>query len=348
MKNTKKILTLLLAGAMALTVMSGCSDKKNAEKNGEASNNTQVVAPDAKWNADYTNHWKLDKNNNKAEVGLHTLSELNICSVCGFEVYDYGDGSYETNEYNVYEHVVESVYYDYTGEVYKTKYEHKYDAEGHHLYEKAVSDEGFVFEYEYALDADGNEYIKSEKTDNDDGSHWECDYDNYGNPLREYLVLDDGTLGMDMTYEYKYDAEGQVIGLIAHDSGVLSQEYEYKYDKNGVSYEYRSIFYLDDGVKQISEYNDNQDIVSDGLYDENGEAMDLTVWEYDYDDQGNALTTREIYNGELVKLTVSEYDADGYIYDKTVTEYNDDGTATVTTYDEEWNVVSVVTAEANG
>lgn len=302
MRNQR--LPMLLSCAMIVAVLSGCSGSHTHQM------------PDH-WDADLTHHWKdCTDCGETAETAEHTLDEDNRCTICGAQIVDWGD-SKSLYLYNDNGDMLKMADYDPDGNVRTaTTCQYEYDSDGLLTRSTTTTDGVLAEEYTYTA-IDGESVVSQCISYMDDGSKFTNDYDECGNVI---LLV-------------SYDAEWNVD---------YRSESEYALSSGGEWYESKCTATEQDGSVTVGTFSENDQI---GLirYDAEGDMVYSYVWEYTYDDDGN-WQTRKFYCDDVLKEkiiynTVTVED-ESTTYPEIVTEYHEDGTQTVTTYDENGEVIS--------
>lgn len=309
----KKYLAILMACIAALALLSGCAGHTH-----QASSDT--------WEADFDTHWQVCADcGQRMEEGTHSLDEFDICTVCGAQPIDWGD-SKSVYQFNKNGDPLKMVDYDADGNVItETIYTYEYDADGQ-LTRSSTTTNGVLTEESLYTLVDGESVISQLTSYLEDGTKVVNDYDAYGNPIRTTA----------------YDADGQMIS---------EDTYEYTQAADGQWYEsWRSITEAD-GTRSVSTYNEAGDQISLLRYDADGSLMESYVWEYTYDEDGRWQSKKSYRNDVLYSETIfaTVPTEDGQLtYPETVTEYNEDGSKTVTVYDQNDEILSQTHYDAGG
>lgn len=173
------------------------------------------------------------------------------------------------------------------------------------------------------------------------------EYDDDGNIIKEYCILDDGTpvLILDTkfddngnkTEQYYYNEEGNLntrTEFVRDDNGAIVEENiysdngkmishtEYGYDANGNQIMQRT-YYGSDSYQYdelISEYDENGNIIK--RYFSSGGVVYLST-DYRYNDDGKLIEQNVYNNGRFLHGLESKYDDDGRI--SKIVKYNDSG-----------------------
>lgn len=301
----KKIASILLACAMLTALLAGCSES-----------HTHQTADT--WEVDLTNHWKTCTDCGEiVEQAAHTLNEDNICTVCGAQIVDWGE-SKSLWQYNDKDDMIRSIDYDLDGNVTtETVYTYEYNADGLMTASKTTIDGTLAEESTYRV-VDGESVVSQYISYADDGTKFTNDYDEYGNVV---LLV-------------SYDAEGNETSR---------NESEYAQTTDGEWYECWGKQTEQDGTVYVGTYNENGDQIGWIWYDADGTVVLTKTWEYTYDNDGNRQTMKfycdDVLKEEMIYKTVTTEDG-STTYPETVTEYHEDGTTTVTNYDENGEPIS--------
>jgi YD repeat-containing protein len=153
-------------------------------------------------------------------------------------------------------------------------------------------------------------------------------YDEKGNVTKFTTTYD--------TYEYTYDANGNMIKSVFKTENIGGGSTEYTYDANGnliksVREAYGSYM---SGVCEYT-YDTNGNLTKETSEFSDGRTEECYEREYVYDAKGNVI--EESYNG-FVRKYIYDYDANGKIIKKTTV----DGGVTEYTYDENGNEIKSV------
>jgi len=103
---------------------------------------------------------------------------------------------------------------------------------------------------------------------------------------------------------------------------------------------------LDDSIS-IYIYDEHDNPVRMAEYDADGKLLTETVYEYEYDSDGNIKKSKETIDGRLnceTEYTVS----DGESIETKYTQYNEDGSYFINEYDSNGNVIKMIDYDAEG
>ncbi len=266
------------------------------------------------------------------------------------DTYYYEDGTKEVTEYDTNWNLIFSAYYDADGSVlHSTSYE--YNEEYTWMSETFYSGEMLAAERTYSIDADGVTELLTEKTYNEDGSWIGMEYDLYGNQVIEIQSDAEGNVELDRRYEHTYDAEGNRTLTKTYNNGVLVEEVEYLFgsDDNGSwSMSGKTTVYHEDGTKTVSDSDSEATWSTEITYDADGNVLEEIRYEYDKNEDGDSTGSRGYKNGKLFVETKVITGSDGETTGIHWIDYHDDGTKTVTEYDDMFELISKTVYDAAG
>lgn len=273
---------------------------------------------------DKDNHWQLCECGKILNKEAHKMQE-ETCRVCSAEIYtDEYDGITYLSMYNEYGDTILCQVYDAEGNLTLTE-----------TYAHAYNDQGIRISEKYYID--GN--LSCETT-----------WDVWGNMLSTIEYDESGDVINSLVYELTCDSQGNVLTEKHITNGVLTYEATFGYKDDGTYWVVSDIYYLEDGSKEESHYNEYGDTTSKVTYDAQGNVVDTYTFEYRYTN-GVKIHERCTMNGKLQYIdeytTISE---DGWdcTYLSQRSEYAEDGSYSVTTYDDEYNVLSYYCYDASG
>ena len=203
---------------------------------------------------------------------------------------------------------------------------------------------------------------------------WVRSYNEHNDMVFSLFYDADGRITESIKTIFTYDAEGRWASEKVYENGTLFSETTYAPSKgagaSGVCPTHRLTYY-EDATKLEEEYGETGDLLKATLYRADGsvEYEYTYIWEYD---SKNQLVRYQAFDGENTEETRCEYDADGnttversYYNDKLIREsffaiseefsfgylakeilYLDDGTQTITEFDENGNILSVEDKDA--
>ena len=259
----------------------------------------------------------------------------------------YSDGvlqnedTYAANANGEYVLVKSTMYYDGGCTV------NEYDEHGNMVHMADTDEAGNVEAeswYEYAMDPDGGFYESKYTERLAEGGKLEAQYNPMGDIIVRVWYDDAGNETRVDTWEYEYNEEGQDEWQKQYTDGVLVYEIigygEYNGGDFSMRYPETVIEYYEDGTRLEQKFGSNGEVATETAYSAGGDVVEVLTYTYETDEDGNWKSI-QVHNGD--KLVIDKQYAqcsDGSgSYLETETVYNDDGTTTVTTYDEEGNVI---------
>ena len=213
--------------------------------------------------------------------------------------------------------------YDGLGDVFN------YDAAGNLLRATRYSADGKVLSegyYEYVLWDDGEYHLAVVTEIYEDGIRCRSEYDRWG----------------DLINWYRYDGEDNLLSEL---------HYEYTHDDDGTPHILRMSNRYQDGSEYISEYNEYGEQTAWLAYGPDGTLTEEDRYEWEHDEEGHRLGQKVYINGVLTKEVRYFSYTDGagwWTREQHVTQYFEDGSKSVTEYDENGGLVSMTTYDANG
>ena len=198
--------------------------------------------------------------------------------------------------------------------------------------------------YEYAMDADGGFYESKYTERLAEGGKLEAQYNILGDILVRVWYDEAGNETRVDTWEYEYNEEGQDVWQKQYTDGVLVYEVtgygEFSNSEFSMRYPECIIEYYEDGTRLEQKYGSNGEVETETAYSAGGDVVEVLTYTYETYEDGNWKSI-QVHNGD--KLVIDKQYArtadDSGSYLETETVYNEDGTTTVTTYDEEGNVI---------
>lgn len=130
---------------------------------------------------------------------------------------------------------------------------------------------------EYAKDGDGNWYEVRATTVDVDGSKYVGEYNERGDQIAWITYDPDGNMEHNERYEITYTKEGEKDTVKTYSNDVLVEERIYTmvtYDDGWMNYPGTIIEYHEDGTKTVSEYAENDELISQTHYDTAGNAIE--------------------------------------------------------------------------
>ena len=228
--------------------------------------------------------------------------------------------------------------------------EYTYNDAGTWMGEKDYVDGVLAAEREYSIDADGNQQLIKEITYNEDGSWIGAEYDLYENQVIEIHTNADGTVELDRRFEHTYDADGNKTLTKTYENGILVEEVEFRFgsdDEGSWSMSGKTTVYLEDGSKTVSDSDPEATWSSETTYDAAGNVVEEIRYEYLKDESGEDTGSKGYKNGKLFVETQAitlPGGEPGMLW----TEYNEDGTKTVTELNENFEPVKETVYDTEG
>ena len=199
-----------------------------------------------------------------------------------------------------------------------------------------------------------------------DGEVWVQKHNDRGDEILSIIYNADGNITEHRKTEYTYDEDGNWTFCKEYDNNKLFREVTYKTvstEDESSTYPEKVTTYNEDGTKLFEEYDDNQDVIRETLYAADGTVeYDYTITteynedsyisslkkyaddklileiQYDYDADGIQTNERTYVEGKLAQEDFYT-NLEGYVYLSKSVVYNEDGTQTVTEYDEFGDVI---------
>ena len=159
-------------------------------------------------------------------------------------------------------------------------------------------------------------------------------YNEYGACTQNVFYEADGSVGYEERFEYTYDADGNKLSCKSFSGETLNYEEEYALNASGESYLFKETTCWEDGTSSVNEYDEDGNTLRSTSYDAEGNP-DYS-YEYEYspeagwmrekayegdrltseqeflmDEEGNQITIRYVYYNEDGSFSVSEYDERG-------------------------------------
>ncbi|MBQ9832855.1 MAG: hypothetical protein IJO48_03885 [Clostridia bacterium] len=369
----KKTLTAILSCSLTAAMLSACSIAGSG-------NAGHTHSPSDEWDRNAQQHWHACECGEKIDAADHSITD-SVCSVCQSKIWDFDD-SVEVCNYNEQGELIRSTLYDADGNASSDiRYEFEYNAdniristtvyENGRMIEKteyATNADGesiavkitnwlgdglsvineydengdvtamysydeankltFEGHYEYSLTADGESYqSKLEEHDLTTDTKYACEYNEYEDILSRIFYNTDGTVKSSERYEYGYDENGKKLWCKTYTNDILTYEVvSYASGSDGESswrYPKKAIEYYDDGTKLVSEYDEKGNPYIETYFKADGTTDRVLTYEY-------TLTS------------------DGSYYKSKATEQFEDGTKTVSEYDENKELITQARYDADG
>ena len=168
--------------------------------------------------------------------------------------------------------------------------------------------------------------------DEGDGQFCVMTYDEWGSCDSNTYYDADGNITFREYDEREYYEDGNPKHTRTYVDGVLTSERSYLYCENSEFpevYTSEEINYMDDGSRQVIRYIDWCNVESSVTYNPDGSELESTIYEYDFDDEGNVLGRRAYTNGALSEEAKAFVGPDGNLYDSFIIFYEADGSVSV-------------------
>lgn len=336
-----KKLALIFACALLCLSMVACggdadvddaeeTKAEDAAKDTDKAKDDHVHKASAEYDRDYKEHWNVCECGKKVNKAKHKLDDEGFCSECKSHVDDIG-GVYV---YNVDENdnLIRSTYYD----------------------DDKLLDETF---YEYAKDKNEKYYIcKMISRDYGLNEFTETEYNEYDYVVYEKVTDADGNVLEIYRNEYEFDDDGYALWSKSYIDDVLVEEItgfrkvtlKYDFGDEVINVPQLFIKYYEDGSKYTEEYDDMESVTKETYYDKNGEVTKTFEYKHTYDKNYNPLSTICHLNGRIYSEEYYEWNEDETAYKYTSVQYHEDGSKTVTKYDESMDVISEIEYDKDG
>lgn len=276
------------------------------------------------WERDMREHWLVDENGARTEVGAHQLNDI-FCEICASEIWMYEDGTCDITNYNEYEDIVRNSYYEADGMMTDDYvYVYSYDENGRKLHSFTYYFGILIEEAEYALDMYGDSILKKMTGYNDDGSESITLCDEHGNTVLSRMTTADGHVVFEETFEYTYGEDGFPIRTIQKTN-------------------------FDDGSYFIFELDEMGNHLFETQVDSDGTVVYAYTHSYDYDDNGRMLAEHVYENSRPVFETFYRYEeGDFWGYQYMTIDYFEDGSKLVCELDEFSEIIHETTYNPEG
>lgn len=290
--------------------------------------------PVFEWERDGVNHWQLDASGAVINQGAHDSNDGEwICSVCGSEVIDWGDGSCSVTNYDAYGNTLRYSSYE-NGEL-------TYDS----VHALVCNEEGIVTKDEeyvngvlygrsfYVVDAEGMQLPAGSTFWNDDGTTSVNEYDMFGNCVRAVVYEADGSISVEIKSDFEMGDDGWFFECSTET--VFASGDRFYNEMNMYGDTVRSIYSTADVVWKDSRYEykyadgmklwcgqyESGGLVFESFYDED---EGLVVKEIEYLEDGGTVVC--LYNEQTDMISATTYAADGTVVTETTYEcfYDED------------------------
>ena len=315
----KKIALFILAAVLVFSFCA-CADETSE---------TEVITgiPEGAWDRNIEEHWKTDENGEIIYSGEHQFNESTACEICGCEIIDWGDGSYDISDYDGYGNIRRSTLYENGEVVGDSVYEYFYNDYGNILLSSRYDNGTLVEECSYSVNTEGYSVLTGSVTYFTDGTKSEYEYNEDGEIKNEHAYSAEGYLLFDSTYEYELASDGtSYLSKLTETDQIEEKIFEYVYNENG-------------------------DFVTYTEYDFYNAVLYTEEHEYEFDDEDRKTYHKTVVNGVIAEEIFFAYHEEEYgwwsYYDKQIV-YNEDGSYTVYRYDENDELLSEESFDSNG
>ena len=283
------------------------------------------------WHFNGTSHWQLDESGAPVSLGAHTPDDSSVCTGCGCEIMDWGDGAVDITDSDEYGNTLR--YASFSGEekTYESIHALTYDENGVVIRDLEYIGGILYCETVYTVSAEGNQLPVTMTAWNDDGTTSVNSYDENGNCVHAAIYAADGALVHETISEFAA-VEDEWFGTGYYECKTTSRF------ATGETF-YKEVNQYGDTLHTRNTYADGT-VWSDSTYEykyKNGEK----VWSKQY--SFGVLTNEDFYDKDGTCVKEIEHLQDGGTI---VTLYADNGdTISITTYDAGGAVVTVTSYE---
>lgn len=266
------------------------------------------------------------------------------------DTYYYEDGSKDCGEYDENGNSLRNTSYTADGAV-AYSYEYEYSEEAGWMREKVYEGDRLTSEQEFLMDQEGNQITIRHVYYNEDQTSSVTEYDEYGNETLEAYYDADGKLESAVRYENEYDSNGSRILRRIYEGDRLIEEVEYfvgSDEEGSWSMSGKTTVYHEDGTKMISDRDLELTWATETTYDADGGVIEEVRYEYEYDEEGESIGAKGYRNGKLFQESHSIRNADGEATGIRMISYDEDGTKTVSEYNEAFDLVKETVYDADG
>ena len=307
---------------------------------------SHVHAPGGLVDMDLNERWELCDCGEKLNVTQHAwvMDDWGdqLCTTCGAQQYLWEDGTLELCGVDEQDSIVRQLSWDADGQlVLNASARYEYDAEGHVTYAWYYEDDVLLAESAYALDAEGYETEVMTVTYYDDGSMTVIEYNLMGDQTL-YSYYWAGVLESAVRFDYVYDEAGHITRMRTFSEDALIEEADYVLLEQGdeiIHYPARLTAWFEDDTRIVYINDANGDTLAESHYDAAGNLVLTLEFVTEYDEEGNLLRVTTTQDGVLAMVEEYAIDGDGWTYLAVETVYGADGTATVTWYDENGEMI---------
>lgn len=279
----------------------------------------EAALPVFAWERNAADHWQLDESGAIINQSAHTISEEDLrCTVCGCELLDWGDGTFDVTDYDEYGNLLHYTYYENDVVLYDSVHALTCNEDGVVLKDVEYINGVLYGESVYTVNENSDQIPVTQTAWNDDGTTSTNFYDEHGNCIRSAIFEADGTVSFEELTEYALNEDGWYYEAVISNRFATGE-----------------LFYED--------RNEYGDVVRTYHTDENGTITADWTHEYLYED-GRKVWAKQYLFGE--PTWEEYYHEDGYL--EMDVEILEDGGKVVTTYNEEGDELRIVTFAADG
>ena len=183
-----------------------------------------------------------------------------------------------------------------------------------------------------------------------DGSMELTRFNEQEDPVQQQIYDTDGSKLLDKTYEYEYNEDNTKAVVKEYEDGMLTVETTYQESAiEGETVEATQKYYNEDNSKSFIEFNEYGDITKESHYGPMGELVYEASYEFVYDGADQKTYHKYHEDGKMTEECEYKYDKlNTYTYEWKKTTYNQDGTKTVTEYNEDRTIHKQDTYDAAG
>lgn len=288
------------------------------------------------------------------EITDFTYSEDGNWSFPKKEVEYTEDGLTKIFDYNDHGELILEKDYDENGNViYYFVGEYEYNEDGVMLSKKTYENGSLSTEEYYKITEDGWAYIESETVYYPElDTAYKSTYNEFGDQTGRIIYDGNDNIIQEDIFEIEYDENGNVKSERHYTDGSLTYEaIDYVTDTDGFGFtRYPSVInrYNKDGSKNVTVNGKYGLTKSTTDYAADGSVVTETVYEYEFFESGDLKSVKVIKDGKTIKEEFHETHSEGWTtYLKKEIAYFDDGSTFVTEYDEDMNVISIKSFDAD-
>lgn len=241
----KRILPIVMALCLCLTLLAGCKDKE-----------PEGSLTAGEWSVDLHEHWHEDADGKRTDVKAHDLNGSGACTVCGAEVTVNADGSGDVYVYGPDNAWTQAIYYDADGKVITVmRTDMTYDENGKLKTVKTTVDGRLAQEENHTYDESGTLVQVESVSYLENGAKEIYLYDGEDTVMGFTYYDADGSVTVEERYEHTRDTSGNIINDKTYSNGVLIREHDYAPDAGGMYVVVMTKEYHDDGTVTVTRYD---------------------------------------------------------------------------------------------